>query len=210
MPLEPLLNPYITLRGPADNLKSHHGGNIIESCQEVAGKGSCPINVKVMKQVTDPKHSAGKVITSDLIQQLLQKVTDGDSNAIPVLFTDRDAQMQGLCFTKCSQHGTFGHQLVFAFARALAEAVTNPYATAFFQDSSNNANKTIEAASACWGIFGSGALDGYTGKVRVDPNSGGGFNGRGSRGRKFLIPAVWHPKTSKQCTKGRGRINLFA
>ncbi|KAG6737645.1 hypothetical protein POTOM_059173 [Populus tomentosa] len=95
MPLEPLLNPYITMRGPADNLKSHHGGNIIESYQEVAGKGSCPINVKVVKQVTDPEHSAGKVITSDLIQQLLQKVTDGDSNAIPVLLTDRDAQMQG-------------------------------------------------------------------------------------------------------------------
>ncbi|KAJ6855094.1 hypothetical protein NC651_039922 [Populus alba x Populus x berolinensis] len=66
--------------------------------------GSCPINVKV---VTDPKHSAGKAITSDLIQQLLQKVTDGDSNAIPVLFTDRDAQMQGLCFTKCSNAWNF-------------------------------------------------------------------------------------------------------
>jgi hypothetical protein len=67
--------------------------DIIESYQEAAGKGSCPINVKVVKQniiVTDPKYSAGKVITSDFIQQLLQKVTDGDSNAIPVLFTDRD------------------------------------------------------------------------------------------------------------------------
>jgi hypothetical protein len=60
--------------------------DIIESYQEVAGKGSCPVNVKVVKQVTGPKYLAGKVITSDFIQQLLQKVTDGDSNAIPVLF----------------------------------------------------------------------------------------------------------------------------
>ncbi|CAK7333673.1 unnamed protein product [Dovyalis caffra] len=216
--------------------------NVIESYQEVARKGSSPINVKVVKQVTDPKYSAGKVATSEFIQQVLQKATGGRSDTIPVIFTSKDVQMQGLCFTKCSQHGTFGDEqpyivvgnpqnecpgacawpfqkpdkgplsitlnppngnlgadaMVIAFARALVEAVTNPYKTGFFQDNSNNANKTIEAASACWGIFGSGALDGFAGKVLVDPNTGGGFNGHGSRGRKFLIPAVWNPKT-KSC-----------
>ncbi|XP_073260208.1 protein EXORDIUM-like 4 isoform X2 [Populus alba] len=217
--------------------------NVVESYQEVAGKGSSPINVKVVKQVTDLKYSAGKAVTSEFIQKVLRKATGGDSNTIPVILTARDVKMQGLCFTKCSQHGMLGdHQqpyivvgnpesecpgscawpfqkpdkgplsitlnppngnlgvdaMVVAFARALVEAVTNPYKTGFFQDNSNNANKTVEAASACWGIFGSGAFDGYTGKVRVDPETGGGFNGHGSRGRKFLIPAVWNPKT-KSC-----------
>jgi len=76
--------------GPSFQAQVSSWWDIIESYQEVAGKGSCPINAKVVKQVTDPKYSAGKVITSDFIQQLLQKVTDGDSNAISVLFTDRD------------------------------------------------------------------------------------------------------------------------
>ncbi|KAF9670434.1 hypothetical protein SADUNF_Sadunf13G0068600 [Salix dunnii] len=217
--------------------------NVIESYQEVAGKGSSPINVRVVKQVTDLQYSAGKVVTSEFIQNVLQKVNNGgDSSTIPVILTARDVQMQGLCSTKCSQHGMLGGEqpyivvgnpesecpgscawpfqkpdrgplsitlnppngnlgadaIVIAFARALAEAVTNPYKTGFYQDNRSDANKTVEAASACWGIFGSGAFDGYTGKVRVDPDTGGGFNGHGSRGRKFLIPAVWNPKT-KSC-----------
>ncbi|KAJ6360437.1 hypothetical protein OIU77_004453 [Salix suchowensis] len=216
--------------------------NVIESYQEVAGKGGSPININVVKQVADLKYSAGKVVTGEFIQNVLQKVnTGGDSSTIPVILTARDVKMQGLCFTKCSQHGMLagGAQpyivvgnpesecpgscawpfqkpdkgplsitlnppngnlgadaMVIAFARALAEAVTNPYKTGFYQDKSDKANKTVEAASACWGIFGSGAFDGYTGKVRVDPDTGGGFNGHGSRGRKFLIPAVWNPKTN--------------
>uniref|UniRef100_A0A6N2KTU7 N-alpha-acetyltransferase 60 n=1 Tax=Salix viminalis TaxID=40686 RepID=A0A6N2KTU7_SALVM len=215
--------------------------NVIESYQEVAGKGGSPINVRVVKQVADLKYSAGKVVTGEFIQNVLQKVnTGGDPSTIPVILTARDVKMQGLCFTKCSQHGMLGgaqpyivvgnpesecpgscawpfqkpdkgplsitlnppngnlgaDAMVIAFARALAEAVTNPYKTGFYQDKSSKANKTVEAASACWGIFGSGAFDGYTGKVRVDPDTGGGFNGHGSRGSKFLIPAVWNPKTN--------------
>ncbi|KAG5233021.1 phosphate-responsive family protein [Salix suchowensis] len=215
--------------------------NVIESYQEVAGKGGSPININVVKQVADLKYSAGKVVTGEFIQNVLQKVnTGGDSSTIPVILTARDVKIQGLCFTKCSQHGMLGgaqpyivvgnpesecpgscawpfqkpdkgplsitlnppngnlgaDAMVIAFARALAEAVTNPYKSGFYQDKSDKANKTVEAASACWGIFGSGAFDGYTGKVRVDPDTGGGFNGHGSRGRKFLIPAVWNPKTN--------------
>jgi hypothetical protein len=59
--------------------------------------------------VTDLKYSAGKVVTSEFIQKVLRKATGGDSNTIPVILTARDVQMQGLCFTKCSQHGMLGN-----------------------------------------------------------------------------------------------------
>ncbi|XP_057972805.1 protein EXORDIUM-like 2 [Malania oleifera] len=85
--------------------------------------------------------------------------------------------------------------MVIALASGLAEAVTNPFNTGFFQ---GEISEPIEAATACSGIFGSGATAGYTGKVRIDPKSGGAFNAHGVNGKKFLLPAVWSPKT-KSC-----------
>lgn len=83
--------------------------------------------------------------------------------------------------------------MVVALASGLAEAVTNPFNNGFF---SGIPTDPTEAAAACPNMFGSGALPGYTGKVLVDPATGGGFNVRGIRGRKFLLPAVWNPRTS--------------
>ncbi|KAJ9185616.1 hypothetical protein P3X46_005225 [Hevea brasiliensis] len=82
--------------------------------------------------------------------------------------------------------------MAIAFAEGLVDIVTNPLNTGFFQE---NNESPIEAGSACHGVFGSGALAGYTGKVRIDPSTGGGFNAHGSRGKKFLLPAIWDPKT---------------
>ncbi|KAK9271742.1 hypothetical protein L1049_002105 [Liquidambar formosana] len=83
--------------------------------------------------------------------------------------------------------------MVINFASALVSTVTNPYNTGFYEEPRTN---PIEAGTACPGQFGSGAFPGYTGKVRVDPASGGGFNAHGVRGKKFLLPAIWNPKTS--------------
>ncbi|KAA8533464.1 hypothetical protein F0562_031102 [Nyssa sinensis] len=83
--------------------------------------------------------------------------------------------------------------MVMHFAAALAATVTNPYKTGFF---GGLPAKPIEAATVCPGMFGTGAFPGYTGKVRVDPRTGGGFNAHGFRGTKFLLPALWNPKTS--------------
>ncbi|KAL0008405.1 hypothetical protein SO802_009907 [Lithocarpus litseifolius] len=77
----------------------------------------------------------------------------------------------------------------------LASTVTNPFKTGFYQPG-RRSDVLIEATTACPGIFGSGALPGYTGKVRVDPITGGGFNAHGYKGRKFMLPAIWNPKTS--------------
>ncbi|WCJ27781.1 Protein EXORDIUM-like 1 [Euphorbia peplus] len=82
--------------------------------------------------------------------------------------------------------------MVIAFAQGLVNLVTNPFSSGFFQSNNNN---TIEAGTACPRVFGTGALPGYTGKMRIDPDTGGSFNAHGTNGFKFLLPAVWDPKT---------------
>lgn len=82
--------------------------------------------------------------------------------------------------------------MAISFASALAGTVTNPFNTGFYQGPKSD---PLEAATACVGIFGTGAFPGYTGKIRVDPHTGGCFNAHGVKGKKFLLPAVWNPMT---------------
>ncbi|KAJ8761693.1 hypothetical protein K2173_004469 [Erythroxylum novogranatense] len=229
---------------------------VVECYQEAAAKPVLPINVKVVKQVTDASYSIGKVITADFFKPLIEKATGGDPNIIPIIFTARDVSLHNFCIQSCSGHGvTLGNlantsfftpklnsnadnklyiwvgnpenecpgtcawpfhkadsgpvgmvlnppngnigadSMVVSFAQAFAEAVTNPFKTGFFEDALRN---PIEIATACKGIFGSGALPGHAGKVLIDPANGGGFNAHGSRGKKFLVPAIWDFKT-KTC-----------
>ena len=85
--------------------------------------------------------------------------------------------------------------MLISFAQALAATVTNPYNNGFYDGPQAHAHP-VEVSTACPGIFASGAFPGYTGRVRVDPNNGGAFNAHGARGHKFLLPALWNPKTS--------------
>ncbi|XP_020575565.1 protein EXORDIUM-like 2 [Phalaenopsis equestris] len=83
--------------------------------------------------------------------------------------------------------------MVINLATLLAGAVTNPDGKGYFQ---GPAAAPLEAVSACTGIFGSGAYPGFPGKVLVDPTSGASYNAGGVNGRKYLLPAMWDPKTS--------------
>ncbi|PON49523.1 Phosphate-induced protein [Trema orientale] len=85
--------------------------------------------------------------------------------------------------------------MIVSLASGLADAVTNPFNTGFFQAGGGHAG-LVGAGTVCQGMFGSGAFPGYTGKIRVDPKSGGAFNSHGVKGKKFLLPAVWNPATS--------------
>ncbi|CAM8985049.1 unnamed protein product [Rhodiola kirilowii] len=85
--------------------------------------------------------------------------------------------------------------MVMHFAAALAHTVTNPYNTGFYSGSPARPN---EISSACPRVFGSGASRSSTGKILVDPKTGGGFNAVGNKGKKFLLPALWNPRT-KTC-----------
>lgn len=86
--------------------------------------------------------------------------------------------------------------MVVSLASGLASVVTNPFNTGFFD--LGQKSHMIEAVTACPGMFGTGAAPGYTGKLTVDPRSGGAYNAVGFKGKKFLLPAIWNPST-KSC-----------
>ncbi|CAL5321254.1 hypothetical protein CsSME_00002219 [Camellia sinensis var. sinensis] len=86
--------------------------------------------------------------------------------------------------------------MLVQFASALTETVTNPFNTGYFFSGLKLGKTFLQAASACEGAFASGAMPGYPGNVRVDPDSGGAFNAHGFNNSKFLLPALWDLKTS--------------
>ncbi|KAL6661246.1 hypothetical protein ACP70R_000630 [Stipagrostis hirtigluma subsp. patula] len=86
--------------------------------------------------------------------------------------------------------------VVINLATLLAGAVTNPYGGGYFQGPSE---APLEAVTACTGAFGKGAYPGYPGQLPVDAATGASYNAVGVAGRRFLLPAMWDPKTS-QCS----------
>ncbi|KAH7845568.1 hypothetical protein Vadar_003609 [Vaccinium darrowii] len=83
--------------------------------------------------------------------------------------------------------------MVINLATVLAGTVTDPFDSGYFQ---GPATAPLEAVTACPGIFGSGAYPGYTGSVLTDKATGASYNAQGVNGRKYLLPAMWDPKTS--------------
>ncbi|XP_073141812.1 protein EXORDIUM-like 2 [Henckelia pumila] len=87
--------------------------------------------------------------------------------------------------------------MVINLATVLAGTVTNPFNNGYFQ---GPATAPLEAVTACPGIFGSGAYPGYAGTVLTDKTSGASYNAHGVKGRRYLVPAMWDPQTSKCST----------
>ncbi|KAK0577642.1 hypothetical protein LWI29_036393 [Acer saccharum] len=83
--------------------------------------------------------------------------------------------------------------MIINLATVLAGTVTNPFKNGYFQGTSD---APLEAVSACTGVFGKGAYPGYPGEVLVDKTTGASYNAVGVNGRKYLLPAMWDPKTS--------------
>ncbi|KAH7845496.1 hypothetical protein Vadar_002891 [Vaccinium darrowii] len=83
--------------------------------------------------------------------------------------------------------------MIINLATVLAGTVTDPFDSGYFQ---GPATTPLEAVSACTGIFGSGAYSGYTGSVLTDKTTGASYNAEGLNGHKYLLPAMWDPKTS--------------
>jgi hypothetical protein len=83
--------------------------------------------------------------------------------------------------------------MIINLATLLANTVTNPFNSGYFQ---GPPTAPLEAVSACTGIFGSGSYPGYPGRVLVDKVTGASYNAHGVNGRKYMLPAMWDPKSS--------------
>ncbi|KAL5767519.1 hypothetical protein ACOSP7_014123 [Xanthoceras sorbifolium] len=84
--------------------------------------------------------------------------------------------------------------MVVHLAAGLAELVTNPGNQGFY---GGTEYKTIEITGGrCKNVFGSraSAARGLPGTVRYA--DGKAYNADGNNGRKFLLPALWNPRTS--------------
>lgn len=92
-------------------------------------------------------------------------------------------------------NGVGSDGMIMNIATVLAGAVTNPFKSGYFQGDELAA---LEAVTACPGVFGDGAYPGYPGKLMEDKASKASYNAYGVSGRKFLLPAMWDPK-SKTC-----------
>ncbi|KAL3619669.1 Protein PHOSPHATE-INDUCED 1 [Castilleja foliolosa] len=79
----------------------------------------------------------------------------------------------------------------------LAGTATNPFGSGFYQGPSE---APLEAATACPGVYAKGAYPGYAGDLLVDPTTGASYNALGPNGRKYLLPAIYDPSTSKCAT----------
>ncbi|GAA0159931.1 hypothetical protein LIER_16603 [Lithospermum erythrorhizon] len=87
--------------------------------------------------------------------------------------------------------------MIINLASLLAGTATNPFGNGYYQGS---AVAPLEASSACPGVYGKGAYPGYAGDLLVDPISGASYNAHGANGRKYLVPALFDPTTSKCST----------
>jgi len=82
--------------------------------------------------------------------------------------------------------------MIINITTVLAGAVTNPFNSGYFQ---GDKGATLEAVSACPGMYGTGSYSGFPGNLLVDKTTGASDNGNGVNGRKFLLPAIWDPST---------------
>ncbi|GJN22336.1 hypothetical protein PR202_gb09891 [Eleusine coracana subsp. coracana] len=80
--------------------------------------------------------------------------------------------------------------MVMNIASMVAGTVTNPFRDGFYQ---GDKDAPLEAATACPGVYGSGAYPGFAGNLAVDRTTGASYNANGANGRKFLLPALYDP-----------------
>ncbi|CAA0381155.1 unnamed protein product [Arabidopsis thaliana] len=82
--------------------------------------------------------------------------------------------------------------------KSLFKSETTPYNDDVKKNHESSSMYIVDPATKCTRVFGSGAFPGFTGRIRVDPITGGAFNSHGINHLKFLIPSIWDPKT-KSC-----------
>ncbi|CAK9313065.1 unnamed protein product [Citrullus colocynthis] len=87
--------------------------------------------------------------------------------------------------------------MIINIATLLAGTATNPCGNGYFLGSPT---APLEAATACPGVYGKGAYPGYAGELLQDSTTGGSYNAAGVGTRKYLLPALYDPVTSRCST----------
>lgn len=87
--------------------------------------------------------------------------------------------------------------MIVNIATLLAGTATNPFGNGYFLGSPE---APLEAATACTGVYGKGAYPGYAGELLRDESSGASYNAAGVGNRKYLLPALFDPSTSRCST----------
>lgn len=87
--------------------------------------------------------------------------------------------------------------MVMVLATMVAGTVSNPYGDGYYQGPKG---ASLEACTACPGVYGSGAYPGYAGNLLVDPTTGASYNANGANGRMYLLPALYDPATASCST----------
>ncbi|EYU29446.1 hypothetical protein ABFS82_03G023500 [Erythranthe guttata] len=213
-------------------------------------KKASSLSLSLGKQVLDEGYSLGKSLSQKQIVQLASK--GEKSNAVNVVLTASDVNVDGFCVNRCGSHGSssnskfarggnknykfayiwvgnsetqcpgfcawpfhqpiYGPQspplvapnndvgldgIVINLSGLLAGTATNPFGNGFYQGA---AGAPLEAASACPGVYAKGAYPGYAGDLLVDSTTGASYNAHGANGRKYLLPAIYDPSTSRCST----------
>ncbi|KAL6527276.1 Protein PHOSPHATE-INDUCED 1 [Orobanche gracilis] len=160
------------------------------------------------KQIVDEKLSLGKSLSENQIVQLASKGDAG--NAVNVVLTAASAKKSRFAYiwvgnseTRCPGYCAwpfhqpiYGPQpatccanndvgldgIVMSLSGLLAGTATNPFGDGFYQGPKE---APLEAATACSGVYGSGAYPGYAGNLLVDQTTGASYNAHGANGRKY-------------------------
>lgn len=112
------------------------------------------------------------------------------------------------CPEICGQHLAQGSHLrppnrimgvdvmLMNLAAGLANAITNPFNTGFWQPGGPH-ERFLGVATTCKGIFGTGANPPlFPGNLLIDPVTSGSYNVQTTNGMKFLLQAIWNPLTN--------------
>ncbi|KAL3619670.1 hypothetical protein CASFOL_034582 [Castilleja foliolosa] len=110
-------------------------------------------------------------------------------------YSETDIDIVRRNWAECFLEGLDG--IVMSLSGLLAGTATNPFGSGFYQGPSE---APLEAATACPGVYAKGAYPGYAGDLLVEPTTGASYNALGPNGRKYLLPAIYDPSTSKCAT----------
>ncbi|URE16380.1 hypothetical protein MUK42_11586 [Musa troglodytarum] len=139
--------------------------------------------LRLGKQVLNETYSLGRSLRDSDLAKLAARGAPRD--AINVVLTAEDVAVGRFCMSRQCPG-----QCAWPFHQPLYGPQTPPLVAP-------NGDVGVDGtATACPGVYATGAYPGYAGDLLTDPATGASYNAHGFHGRKFLVPALLDPSTS--------------